>query len=117
MPTAISLNHLQRYLDPLALRISGPDDIRICLASDYIESLTTTSDFGRLDFWFARWSRPVPDGVNRPATELLLAATSLSPGKVPLLRGRVFLKSHDAHGLIASLTREQILEVVSHTPV
>jgi hypothetical protein len=44
-----------------------------------------------------------PDDVNRPATELLLAATRFTAPTVPLMRGRIVLTSHDSSGNPAGL--------------
>jgi hypothetical protein len=116
MSTAIFLNPSYRYLHPAGLglvEVTSQDDIAGYLSAGRVESLSTTSSFGHLDFWF----HPVglmSQNVNRPATELLLGATQLTARTVPLLRGRVVLTSHDANGELAGLTRQQVSQVASH---
>jgi hypothetical protein len=74
-----------------------------CLRDSRLESIATTSEFGRLTFWFSPPTRLAPDDVNRPATELLLAATRFTAPTVPLMRGRIVLTSHDSSGNPAGL--------------
>jgi hypothetical protein len=113
---AIFLNPTYQYLHPEGLglvEVTSEDDIAGYLSAGRVESLSTTSYFGHLDFWFHPVG-PMSQSVNRPATELLLSATELTARTVPLLRGRVVLTSHDADGELAGLTRQQISRVASH---
>ncbi|MEE6140309.1 hypothetical protein SKC41_28830 [Mycobacterium sp. 050128] len=116
MSIAIFLNPGHQYLHPEGLglvEVTSQDDIAGYLGAGRVESLSTTSRFGHLDFWFHPVGLTSQD-VNRPATELLLAATRLTARTVPLLRGRVVLTSHDENGELAGLTRQQISQVASH---
>lgn len=116
MSIAIFLNPSCQHLHPEGLDLveaTSDDEIAGYLSASRVESLSTTSVFGHLDFWFHSVEL-IYQSVNRPATELLLAATELTARTVPLLRGRVVLTSHDANGEIAGLTRQQISRIASH---
>lgn len=116
MSIAIILNPIYQYLHPEGLglvEVTTEDDIAGYLSSGRVESVSTTSHFGLLDFWFDTESLTTHD-VNRPATELLLGATQSTARTVALLRGRVILTSHDATGDMAGLIRQQIYRVAAH---
>jgi hypothetical protein len=117
VPTALYLNHVDRHLiSAFGFDASTVDDISYSLRDLHVESIATASDFGRLAFWFSPRLRVMPDDVNRPATELLLASTRFSASTVPLLRGRWVLTSHDSRGNPAGLADEQIVALAHHVP-
>jgi hypothetical protein len=114
MPNAIFLNDCDHYLNPLVLHVDCTDDLAGYL-SGHVESISTTSDFGPLTFWFAPTRHPVPRDVNRSATELLLAATRQCHARTaPFIRGRVVLTAHDGRGELANLTQRQITQIAAH---
>ncbi|WAJ47954.1 hypothetical protein OK015_28805 (plasmid) [Mycobacterium sp. Aquia_216] len=113
---AIFVNPTYQYLHPEGLAVvqaACEDDIAAFLSAGRVESLSTRSIFGHLDFWFGSVEL-MSQTVNRPATELLLAATELTARTVPLLRGRVVLTSHDVYGGLAGLTRQQMSRIASY---
>ena len=122
MPHAIVVNDTNHYLHPLSLDlmdVSDRDHLSACLNGPYpwdryVDSFATAGPFGRLDFWFSRWTAPESREANRPATELFMYAAKLRPRAVPLLRGRVFVISHDSDGGLAGLTNEQIHAIALH---
>lgn len=117
MSTALFLNHLDRHLiSAFGFDASTVDDIGWSLRDRHAESIATTSTFGRLAFWFSPRLRALPDDVNRPATELLLATTGFSASTVPLLRGRIVLTAHDSQGNPAGLADQQIVALAHHAP-
>ncbi|MCX2712847.1 hypothetical protein [Mycolicibacterium sp. J2] len=67
-----------------------------------------TSGDRQFDFWFSPTSRRCQRGVNRRATELLLATTSFDAKTVPLLRGAIVVATHDADGDLDGLSWEQL---------
>lgn len=110
----IFLNPRNNYFDPDGLvDLASLDDIAAYLGAVQIESISTASRFGYLDFWFHPIGQASRD-VNRPATELLLAATPSTAKNVPFLRGRIVVSSHDESGGPTSLTREQITKMALH---
>lgn len=111
---AIFLNPTNKYLDLDGLvDLASLDDIAAYVGAAQVESISTTSRFGHLDFWFHPTGQASRD-VNRPATELLLAATPSTVKNVPLLRGRIVVSSHDEFGGPTSLTRQQITKMALH---
>lgn len=117
MPTALFLNHMDhRLISAFGFDTATVDDIGYSLRDPHVESITTASDFGRLAFWFSPRLRLIPEDVNRPATELLLASTRFSAASVPLLRGRFVLTSHDSRGHPAGLSDQQIVALANHVP-
>lgn len=122
MIEALFINDTNHYLHPSSfdmVELADRDDMAAyllapCPADTYLESFATTGHFGCLDFWFASRPGPVPRDVNRPATELLVAAARFRPRTVPLLRGRVMLVSHDGDGALAGLSDDQIRAVLLH---
>jgi hypothetical protein len=62
----------------------------------------------QFDFWFSPTARRCQRGVNRRATELLLATTSFDAKTVPLLRGSIVVATHDADGDLDGLSWEQL---------
>lgn len=123
MVNALFINYTEHCLHPSALEVLDVSD-RVEVGdrlnarppgNTYVESFSATGIFGELDFWFSPWPGLVPREVNRPATELLLSASStLGPSTVPLLRGRVLVLTHDADGDLAELTDEQIRAIALH---
>jgi hypothetical protein len=93
--------------------ISSVEDIDDIIGSHDITHLTSTD--GQIDFWFTPSARTSHD-INRLATELLLAATTSSAAKVPLLQGRVVMTAHDNTGQIAPLTDEHLNRLRHNAP-
>lgn len=81
-------------------------DIDQLVHSQELQCLTSAD--GKFDFWFSTSTKRCQRRVNRPATELLLATTSLSAKSVPLLRGSVVIATHDADGELDGLSWEQL---------
>ncbi|GAB4664303.1 hypothetical protein [Mycobacterium avium] len=123
MVSALFIHYTEHSLHPSALDVVDVPD-RIAIGErlnarppghTYVESFSATGIFGQLDFWFSPWPGLVPRQVNKPATELLLSASStLRPKTVPLLRGRVLVLTHDTDGELAALTDEQIRAIALH---
>lgn len=123
MVNALFINYTDHCLHPSALDVLDvPDRVAIGERLNarppgniYVESFSATGIFGELDFWFSPWPGLVPRAVNKPATELLLSASStLRPRTVPLLRGRVLVMTHDTDGELAGLTDEKIRAIALH---
>lgn len=116
MSNAIFINQAHRYLHPLSLEVvavASREDVAMRLGAIRLERLSTAGCFGRLDFWCVAQAGRLCD-VNRPATELLLAAGAFTARSVPLLRGRVVLASHGAGGDVIGLADSQISQLVLH---
>lgn len=86
------------------VRLGGMAAVADLVREHRLETITSTD--GSIVFWFAvhRTIRC----VNRPAVEMLLAATRFTARNVPLLRGNVVLSGRGAAGDLASLTDEQV---------
>ncbi|PRC41427.1 hypothetical protein C6A85_000000115665 [Mycobacterium sp. ITM-2017-0098] len=67
-----------------------------------------TSADRQFDFWFSPSTRACQRGINRAATELLLATTKLNAKSVPLLRGAVVIATHDSDGDLDGLSWQQL---------
>jgi hypothetical protein len=67
-----------------------------------------TSADRQFDFWFTSSTRRCQRRANRIATELLLATTSFTAKKVPLLRGHVVVATHDSDGDLDGLSWQQL---------
>ena len=81
-------------------------DIDQLVQSQGLQALTS---FDRqFDFWFSPTSNRCQRRVNRSATELLLATTTLTAKTVPLLRGSVVIATHDADGELDGLSWQQL---------
>lgn len=85
-------------------------DITDLVNAQGLQALTSADH--QFDFWFSPSASGCQRRVNRTATELLLATTSLGPGNVPLLRGAVVIAGHDADGDLDGLSWEQLDQLV-----
>jgi hypothetical protein len=74
-----------------------------------------TSADRQFDFWFSPSARGCQRGINRAATELLLATTPLNAKSVPLLRGAVVIATHDSDGDLDGLSWQQLEQLVRHS--
>lgn len=74
-----------------------------------------TSADRQFDFWFSPSTRACQRGINRAATELLLATTPLNAKSVPLLRGAVVIATHDSDGDLDGLSWQQLDQLVRHS--
>jgi hypothetical protein len=86
-------------------------DIAQILGDAHLEALTS-KDTATV-FWF---SPALCRRVNPAATELLLAATSFSARTVPLLRGDIFITSHNSAGNVVGLSQHEINRLLFHRP-
>jgi hypothetical protein len=77
------------------------------LVSDRGLQCLTSAD-RQFDFWFSPSTQPCQRGINRTATELLLATTNLTAKTVPLLRGCVVVATHDSDGDLDGLSWAQL---------
>ena len=86
------------------------------LVDDHGLQCLTSAD-GQIDFWFTPSTQGCQRGVNRKATELLLATTKFNAKSVPLLRGCVVVATHDTEGDLDGLSWQQldILAEKSHS--
>lgn len=81
-------------------------DITRLVRDQGLQSLTSTDR--QFDFWFSPSARGCQRRVNRNATELLLATTTLDAKSVPLLRGAVVIATHDSDGDLDGLSWQQL---------
>ncbi|MCV7432967.1 hypothetical protein [Mycolicibacterium bacteremicum] len=81
-------------------------DITDLVQAQGLQALTSTDR--QFDFWFSPSARGCQRRINRTATELLLATTSLGARNVPLLRGGVVIAGHDADGDLDGLSWQQL---------
>jgi len=86
-------------------------DIAQILGDAHLEALTS-KDTATV-FWF---SPALYRLVNPAATELLLATTSFSARTVPLLRGDIFITSHNTAGNVVGLSQHQINRLLFNPP-
>ncbi len=77
------------------------------LVHDHSLQCLTSAD-RQFDFWFSPSAGGCQRRVNRLATELLLASTTLTAKSVPLLRGCVVVATHDADGDLDGLSWQQL---------
>lgn len=81
-------------------------DITRLVRDQGLQSLTSADR--QFDFWFSPSTRGCQRRVNRSATELLLATTTLDAKTVPLLRGGVVIATHDSDGDLDGLSWQQL---------
>lgn len=81
-------------------------DINRLVRDQGLQSLTSADR--QFDFWFSPSTRRCQRRVNRNATELLLATTTLDAKTVPLLRGAVVIATHDSDGDLDGLSWQQL---------
>jgi hypothetical protein len=77
------------------------------LVNDHGLQCLTSAD-RQFDFWFTSSTLRCQRRVNRIATELLLATTSFTARKVPLLLGHVVVATHDSDGDLDGLSWQQL---------
>lgn len=87
-------------------RAYSPADITRLIRGHGLQSLTSADH--QFDFWFSPSTRACQRRVNRNATELLLATTTLDAESVPLLHGAVVIATHDADGELDGLSWQQL---------
>ncbi|ORW08539.1 MULTISPECIES: hypothetical protein [Mycolicibacter] len=76
------------------------DDVR----DDRLETITSSDR--QIVFWFT--THRTVQIINRPAAEMLVAATAFTARDVPLLRGSVVITGRDHNGDPAGLSDEQL---------
>lgn len=81
-------------------------DITRLVHDQGLQSLTSADR--QFDFWFSPSARGCQRRVNRNATELLLATTTMDAKSVPLLRGAVVIATHDCDGDLDGLSWQQL---------
>lgn len=87
-------------------RAYSPADITRLIQDQGLQSLTSADR--QFDFWFSPSTHGCQRRVNRNATELLLATTTLDAKSVPLLRGAVVIATHDCDGDLDGLSWQQL---------
>lgn len=87
-------------------RAYSPADITRLIQDQGLQSLTSADR--QFDFWFSPSTHGCQRRVNRNATELLLATTTLDAKSVPLLRGAVVVATHDCDGDLDGLSWQQL---------
>lgn len=87
-------------------RAYSPVDITRLVRGHGLQSLTSADH--QFDFWFSPSTPRCQQRVNRNATELLLATTTLDAETVPLLHGAVVIATHDSDGQLDGLSWQQL---------
>lgn len=104
MVDVVHVSPLGAQLTVVSIRDAG--DITAIVGGTHLESLASGAD--RLTFWFSPSPRPMNRRVNRRASELLFAYTTLDVKTVPLLHGNVVVTARDVTGNVAGLSWQQL---------